>query len=113
MVKWIKIKWVATLIAFCSFSAFAVKDPTAPLGWAGPESNVTGKPNQKKHVLPTVNSIICTAPKTCQAILNNRFVSTGDAIGRYKVKVITADYVTVSKSGKHWKLSMFALKIKE
>ncbi|CAH0541584.1 MSHA biogenesis protein MshK [Vibrio marisflavi] len=109
MVKWLML-FLALTIMPAAWSA--AKDPTAPLGWVKPKE-VEEKGKQESVVLPKLQSIMCEDQGKCYATLDNRVVKTNDRIGRYVVKSVGQDSVTISSQGKQWKLKLFPLSIKD
>lgn len=101
--------WLS-LMLLCS-SAYAVQDPTAPLGWVKPEQ--TNKVVQVKHHLPTLHSIVCQSAQTCIAILNSDVVGIGETVRGYTVTQIAPDAVTLTRGAKQWTLELFNLDVKE
>ena len=104
---------ILILATVCSATAFASQDPTAPLGWAKPKVEKTTPKVIRKRV-PTLQSIVCDASEeNCRAILNGKVVILGENINGYRVNRIEPEAVTVSRSGKQWKLELFSLEVKQ
>jgi MSHA biogenesis protein MshK len=101
------------LAATCSFLAFASQDPTAPLGWAKP-AVVKSKPKVVRKRVPNLQSIVCDeSEQNCRAILNGKVVTAGESVSGYRVNRIEPEVVTLSRSGKQWKLELFSLEVKQ
>ena len=96
-------------------AGWASQDPTAPLGWAKPkpQAPVKKKKKVKKQPLPALQSIICKAPGSCYAVINDRVVAQGEVVNSYTVQTITEESVTITRRGNRWKLELFSLDIKE
>lgn len=99
------------LLAMSSF-AFASQDPTTPLSWQlAPKAEQAKK---KVHYrIPNLQSIVCGGDKACYAILDGQAMAKGEKIDGFKVKQIKADYVTVTRGSKQWKLELFPLEVKQ
>lgn len=104
---------IVMLSAVCSFSAAASQDPTAPLGWAKPKPVKTA-PRVVRQRLPSLQSIVCEQSQSrCSAILNGKVVTAGASVSGYRVNKIEPEVVTLSRSGKQWKLELFSLEVKQ
>ena len=104
-------KKVLFLFAVSSF-AFASQDPTAPLNWQqAPKAEQVKK--VVKYRVPNLQSIVCGDSKECYAILDGQALANGEKIDGFKVKQIKADYVTVTRGSKQWKLELFPLEVKQ
>ncbi|GAK83432.1 MSHA biogenesis protein MshK [Vibrio ponticus] len=92
-----------------SSSAVASQDPTAPLSWQqAPKVNKV-----VRHKVPDLQSIVCGGERDCYAILNGQTLEAGGNVAGFKVQQINADYVTVTRGSKQWKLELFPLEIKQ
>lgn len=101
-------------IASLASSAWAVasQDPTAPLNWQPiPQSKQEKKVTQYR--VPDLQSIVCQGNKECVAILNGQALAQGERINGFQVKQVNADYVTVARGSKQWKLELFPLEVKQ
>ncbi|WGY48684.1 MSHA biogenesis protein MshK [Vibrio sp. ABG19] len=87
--------------------AFASTDPTAPLGFT-PAAKASAP---AKTALPELNSILCS--QTCNAIVNDRVVQSGDKVDGYLVAAVTESMVRLTRGGQHWELTLFSLDIKQ
>ncbi|HAS62971.1 MAG TPA: MSHA biogenesis protein MshK [Vibrio sp.] len=104
-------KKVLFLLAMSSF-AFASQDPTAPLNWQ--QAPKTGQVKKVVHYrVPNLQSIVCGGNKECYAILDGQAMAKGEKIDGFSVKQIQADYVTVTRGSKQWKLELFPLEVKQ
>ncbi|GAB2669090.1 MSHA biogenesis protein MshK [Vibrio panuliri] len=103
----------ALLIVFgFSFAAMASQDPTAPLNWQQAPKAVAKKKVVQPRV-PNLQSIVCGESRDCYAILDGHTKATGENIAGFRVKQISADYVTVTRGSKQWKLELFPLEVKQ
>lgn len=87
--------------------AIANNDPTAPLGFA-PQAKTSAAP---QAALPQLQSILCR--QTCNAIVNDEVVETGDSIAGYRITAISESVVKLARGGQNWELSLFSLDIKQ
>jgi MSHA biogenesis protein MshK len=104
--------WLFTLLVFTSLSAWASQDPTAPLGWQQP-NQATATPKVATKPLPRLQSIVCSEVGKCRAILSGKVVLPGESVSGYRVNRIEPEVVTLSRSGKQWKLELFTLDVKQ
>ena len=107
------------LIAMLSLSSLAMaswavasQDPTAPLNWQPTEKSTQAKKITQYRV-PNLQSIVCQGEKECIAILNGQALAQGERINGFQVKQVRADYVTVARGSKQWKLELFPLEVKQ
>ncbi|WP_240798223.1 MSHA biogenesis protein MshK [Vibrio sp. H11] len=87
--------------------AFASTDPTAPLGFT-PAAKASAP---AKTALPELHSILCS--QTCNAIVNDQVVQSGDKVDGYLVAAVTESMVRLTRGGQHWELTLFSLDIKQ
>lgn len=104
--------WLIALLALVSLNVWASKDPTAPLGWQQP-NQATATPKVVTKPLPSLQSIVCSEVGKCRAILSGKVVLAGESISGYRVNRIEPEVVTLSRSGKQWKLELFTLDVKQ
>jgi len=87
--------------------ALASPDPTAPLGFS--PAVKTRAPAQE--VLPELQSILCS--QTCNAIVNDTVVQSGDNVDGYRVTAVNESVVKLARGGQHWELTLFSQDIKQ
>lgn len=104
--------WLMALLVVSVTNVWASQDPTAPLGWEKPKQVIT-KPKAVKRPLPSLQSIVCNEQKDCRAILSGTVVLPGESVSGYRVNKIDPEFVTLSRSGKQWKLELFKLDVKQ
>ncbi|MGD8111956.1 MSHA biogenesis protein MshK [Vibrio sp. TRT 21S02] len=106
------VKWWFVFSCLISASSFAASDPTAPLDWT---QSTSPQSNSKKAVysLPKLQSIICVNGSDCQAIMGNKVLERGQVINGFRVINIDAEFVTVSKGKRQWKLELFSKDVKQ
>lgn len=86
-------------------------DPTEPLSWLKPE--IVKKKSVKKHqYFPSLQAISCNGQFDCNAVLNDKPMKKGDKISGYTLLAINEESVSIGRSGKQWKLSLFSQDIK-
>lgn len=107
MVKHIVVGLVFGCLCYGS-TVFAQQDPTAPLGWQQQSSSIT----VSSPKLPQLQSVICY-PQRCRAILSGQDVAVGGQIKGYTVSRINDSSVVLTRNGKQWQLSLFAVNIKQ
>lgn len=90
--------------------SMAAQDPTKPLNWKMTE---TAEAKAVEEPLPTLQSLVCDDRSYCYAIINHQIVSKGDSVSGYNVRAINANYLTLEKGQKQWKLTLFSLDIKK
>ncbi|SEF70350.1 MSHA biogenesis protein MshK [Vibrio hangzhouensis] len=100
------------MILTLSASCWAAQDPTAPLGWAQPQSTLVKPKKKTVHRLPTLQSIVCEQAKACSAVLNGEVVQRGDVVNGYKISKINNENLFLQRAGKQWKLGLFAMDVK-
>jgi len=104
--------WLTLSLALVSLSAWASKDPTAPLGWERPKQ-ATSQAKVVRKPLPRLQSIVCLEAGQCRAIVSGKVVLAGESVSGYRVNRIEPEVVTLSRSGKQWKLELFTLDVKQ
>ncbi|RKF21379.1 hypothetical protein DBZ36_01635 [Alginatibacterium sediminis] len=88
----------------CSPLAWAISDPTAPPG-ASEKAQTETQVAVKKARVPRLNAIFFNSSQP-GAVIDQQFIQLGGSIKGYKLVSLKADYVTLSRSGKHYTLRM-------
>lgn len=104
-------KFFLTLLCVSSVS-FASQDPTAPLNWQ-PVAESKAVKKTKHYRVPKLESIVCQGEHSCSAILNGHALAVGEKINGFYLKQVKADYATITRGGKQWKLELFPLEVKQ
>ncbi|MBR9873836.1 MSHA biogenesis protein MshK [Vibrio sp. J1-1] len=92
---------------------WASQDPTAPLDWQKPITELNTKPTEKRYRVPTLNSIVCNVGSQCSAIMDNRIVEQGELFKGYRVTSINSEFVTLKRGNRQWNLELFGLNVKK
>ncbi|WP_194439093.1 MSHA biogenesis protein MshK [Vibrio fluminensis] len=100
------------LLLAISSVAVASQDPTAPLNWQSSSKSTSVKKVVHARV-PNLQSIVCGENEKCFAILDGQTKAKGDKVAGFNIQNINADYVTVSRGNKMWKLELFPLEVKQ
>lgn len=89
--------------------AIELSDPTRPVEFEEPQTNVHGSETGTHYVLTAV--LISGNSKL--AIINNKIVKVGDSLGQGKVKSIESNRVVLEESNRKLVLHLFGGAIKE
>nr|WP_086938840.1 hypothetical protein [Thaumasiovibrio occultus] len=103
-------KWAFLLLALgsaaLSSGAWAITDPTAPLGYTEPKTQIVAPTTRTTAApMPRLDSILCR--EQCSAVISGELVAPGDSVSGYQVKAITAQQVTLTRGGRQLELTMF------
>lgn len=86
-------------------------DPTEPLSWTKPVP-VHKKTVKKRQYMPSLQAINCTSISDCYAVVDDKVLKKGDKVSGYTLLNINEESVSIGRSGKQWRLSLFQQDIK-